>query len=102
MHRPFGASELIMRPNRASLHGADEEVELPASFLIAAESLLDTTRFAPKLFASSNFTLADVNAVTSQPDAAGEFHGHVNPSPPMPMMPTRLVGLRASRAARRR
>ena len=41
--------------------------KLPPSFPIAAESLLDTTWFAPKPRASSNLLALDVNAVTSQP-----------------------------------
>src|SRR5712691_9176683 len=91
--RPFGASApIIASQSSVTLTVLIRRSKLPPSLLIAAESLLETTWFAPKPFASSNLLSLDVNAVTSQPYAAANFTA-MCPSPPMPMMPTRSVGL---------
>src|SRR2546428_7201290 len=76
--RPFGASvPIIASQSSLTLTVLIRRSKLPPSLLIAAESLLETTEFAPKPFASSNLLALDVNAVTSQPYAGGELHGHV-------------------------
>src|SRR6266567_2034112 len=91
--RPLGASVPISASQSSfTLTVLIRRSRLPASFPIAAESLLETTELAPKPFASSNLLALDVNAVTSQPYAAANFTA-MCPSPPMPMMPTRSVGL---------
>src|SRR5713101_776075 len=91
--RPFGTSvPIIASQSSFTLTVLIRRSKLAPSFLIAAESLLETTWFAPKPLASSNLLSLDVNAVTSQPYAAANFTA-MCPSPPMPMMPTRSVGL---------
>ena len=91
--RPLGASvPIIASQSSGTLTVLIRRSKLPASFLIAAESLLETTWFAPNPLASSNLLSLDVNAVTSQPYAAANLTA-MCPSPPMPMMPTRSVGL---------
>ena len=91
--RPFGASvPIIASQSSFTLTVLMRRSMLPPSFLIAAESLLDTTWFAPKRFISSTLPSLDVKAVTSQPYAAANFTA-MCPSPPMPMIPTRSVGL---------
>src|SRR4051795_4937115 len=69
--------------------------ELPGFAALASprgEPPLDATRCAPNFRASSNLLSLEVNAVTSQPYAAANFTA-MWPNPPMPTMPTRLVGL---------
>jgi hypothetical protein len=91
--RPFGASApMIASQSSFTLTVLISRSKLPPSLRIAAESLVETTWFAPRARASSNLLSLDVNAVTSQPYAAANFTA-MCPSPPMPMMPTRSVGL---------
>src|SRR5499427_8671053 len=91
--RPFGASvPMIASQSSFTLTVLISRLKLPPSLLIAAESLVETAWFAPKPFASSNLLSLAVNAVTSQPYAAANFTA-MCPRPPMPMMPTRSVGL---------
>src|SRR5262249_48469477 len=80
--RPFGASVPIMASQSSfTLTVLIRRSKLPASFPIAAESLLGTTWFAPNPFASSNLLSLEVNAVTSQPYAAANApRGAPNPA----------------------
>src|SRR5262249_38215557 len=91
--RPFGASAaIIASQSSVALTVLIKRSKRPASFLIAAESLVEATWVAPNPFASLNFLSLDVNAVTSHPYAAANFTA-ICPSPPMPITPTRSVGL---------
>ncbi|HET7422864.1 MAG TPA: hypothetical protein VFJ92_04830 [Gemmatimonadales bacterium] len=91
--RPLGASEAMSASQSSgTLTVTSSRSNTPANSLIAPELRLDTTRCAPNFRASSNLLSLEVNAVTSQPYAAANFTA-MWPSPPMPTMPTRLVGL---------
>src|SRR4029434_5348732 len=80
--RPLGASApMIASESSFTLTVLIRRLKLPPSFLIAAESLVVTTWFAPKPFASSNLLSLDVNAVTSHPYAAANLTA-MCPNPP--------------------
>ena len=66
--RPFGASVPISASQSSGAFTVTISRSIVlASFLMAAESRLETTWFAPKPRASSNLLSLEVKAVTSQP-----------------------------------
>src|SRR2546428_12571494 len=76
--RPFGASvPIIASQSSFTLTVLMRRSMLPPSFLIAAESLLDTTWFAPKRFISSTLPSLDVKACHIAAVRGRKLHGHV-------------------------
>ena len=76
--RPLGASvPIIASQSSGTLTVLIRRSKLPASFLIAAESLLDTTWFAPKPLGFVELALARRERGHVAAVRGGELHGHV-------------------------
>ena len=91
--RPFGARQVIYACQSSVTFTVEIiRFKAPAMEANCFSSREFTTRCAPSFIASAVFESLDENAITSQPHLLRNWSA-IWPSPPIPITPTRSVGL---------